>query len=71
MTWDVDFTTRARADLVGLEPDDNEALIDQLVAWTQDGPPRQNSRTMIGIEFYEAVVVFLGVAVFAFRRWRA
>lgn len=56
MTWDVDFATSIRADLVGLEPEVNEALLDKLVVWTEHGPPREGARTMQGITFYEAVV---------------
>jgi hypothetical protein len=56
VTWGVDFTTQARTDLVGLEPDVNETLIDILIAWMEDGPPRENGRVMLGIEFFEAVV---------------
>jgi hypothetical protein len=56
VTWGVDFTTQARTDLVGLEPGVNESLIDTLMAWMADGPPRDNGRVMLGIEFYEAVI---------------
>jgi hypothetical protein len=56
VTWGVDFTTQARTDLVGLEPEVNETLIDLLITWMQDEPPRENGRVMLGIEFFEAVV---------------
>ena len=51
MTWDIDFTTRFRGDLVGLESDADEAIMGVLVGWMSDGPPRENARTMLGIEF--------------------
>jgi hypothetical protein len=56
VTWGVDFTTRARSDLVGLDPEEHEIIIDALLAWSDAGPPRGNDRTMIGITFYEATV---------------
>jgi hypothetical protein len=56
VTWGIDFTTRARSDLVGLGPHEHEAIIDSPVSWSKDGPPRANDRTMIGITFYETTV---------------
>ena len=56
MTWSVDFTTSIRADLVGLEPGVNEALLDALVVWTEHGPPREGARTIRGITFYETII---------------
>jgi len=56
VTWGVDFTTNARADLVGLEPEISEAVTEALVSWTQGGPPRENRRQLGGIVFYEATV---------------
>lgn len=56
MTWEVDFTRRARSDLVGLDAEVHEALIDSLILWTADGPARENARTIIEITFYEATV---------------
>jgi hypothetical protein len=56
VTWGIDFTTRARSDLVGMDPDEHEAIIDSLMAWTADGPPREHGRTLIGITFFEETV---------------
>jgi hypothetical protein len=56
VTWGVDFTSRARSDLVGLHPDEHEAIIDSLVAWSNEGPPHDHGRTLIGITFFEATV---------------
>lgn len=56
MTWEVDFTQRARSDLVGLDAVAGEAVIDALVDWTSHGPPRDNQRTILGITFVEVTV---------------
>ena len=56
MTWDLDFTTRFRADVVGLEPEIDELVMGVLLRWMDAGPPRGNARTMLGIEFYQAPV---------------
>lgn len=56
MTWHVDFTTGVRADLVGLPTEAAGVLTDALVAWLEDGPPRDNQRTLRGIDFYEAII---------------
>lgn len=66
MSWGVDFTTNARADLVGLEPAVSEAVTDVLVAWARDGPPLAGRRELGGIVFYESTVAeryLLGYAV--------
>ena len=56
MTWGVDFTTRARSDLVGMDSGEHEAVIDSLVVWADEGPPRKQGRTLIGITFFEETV---------------
>ena len=43
-------------DLVGLDPDEHEAIIDSLVAWSNDGPPRVHARTLLQVTFYEEPV---------------
>jgi hypothetical protein len=66
VTWDVDFTTQAREDLVGLDSELMEAITDTLIAWLAEGPPRQNERVLADIRFYEASVadrVILGYSV--------
>lgn len=71
MTWDVDFTTEVRADLVGLESVVSEALTDALVGWLDHGPPCQGERTLAGMTFYEEVIAdryVLGYAVDAGRQ---
>lgn len=44
MTWGVDYTSRVRADLVGLDPDVGNAITDMVVAWMAEGPPREHER---------------------------
>lgn len=56
MTWGIDFTSQVRADLVGLEEEASEELTDVLMAWVEDGPPRENRRHLGGFEFFEATV---------------
>jgi mRNA-degrading endonuclease RelE of RelBE toxin-antitoxin system len=56
VTWNIDFTTRFRADVVGLDANTDQAIMDALVEWMSDEPPRENARSMIGIEFYEATI---------------
>ena len=56
MTWDVDFTTRVRADLVGLDESIYDSLFELLVEWSNDGPPLRGERTVGGFTFYEEVV---------------
>jgi mRNA-degrading endonuclease RelE of RelBE toxin-antitoxin system len=56
VTWGVDFTSRVRTDLVGLESDVHDAITETLLDWARNGPPRERGRTMQGIEFYEATV---------------
>jgi hypothetical protein len=57
VTWGVDFTSRARADLVGLQPEVADTITDTLVDWVQNGPPRENERELAGMVFYEASIV--------------
>jgi hypothetical protein len=64
--WGIDFTTQAREDLVGLDPDVMEAITDTLISWLAGGPPRENERVLAGIRFYEASVadqVLLGYTI--------
>lgn len=56
MTWGIDFTSQIRADLVGLEADFVDLLTDTLVEWVQNGPPRENTRELAGMIFYEATI---------------
>lgn len=56
VTWDVDYTTRIRADLVGLDQSVNDALTDLVVEWLDQGPPLRGERTLGGITFYEEMV---------------
>jgi len=56
VTWAVDFTTNARTDLVGLDPEVSEVITDVLVAWAQNGPPLGNRRELGGMVFYESTV---------------
>ena len=57
MTWGVDFTSQARADLVGLDVDASDALTELLVGWMATGPPQENGRQLAGVLFYEATLV--------------
>lgn len=52
----VDYTSRIRADLVGLDPDVSNAITDMVVAWMAEGPPREDERVLAGLTFYEAPV---------------
>ena len=45
-----------RADLVGLKEQTSELLTDTLMAWVENGPPRENGRQLGGIEFFEAMI---------------
>jgi hypothetical protein len=56
VTWDIDVTTRFRADVVGLDAEADAVIMGVLLRWMDSGPPRENARTMLGIEFYEAPV---------------
>lgn len=56
MSWHIDFTSAVRVDLFGLESEATEDLTNALVTWLDDGPPRQNKRTMLGIDFSETVI---------------
>lgn len=56
MTWGIDFTSQIRADLVGLEAEVVDLLTDTLVEWVQDGPPRENTRELAGMTFYEVTI---------------
>ncbi|MGH9918682.1 MAG: hypothetical protein ACRD6W_07435 [Nitrososphaerales archaeon] len=56
MTLGIDFTSRVRADLVGLEEQAGEELTDILMTWVEDGSPRENRRQLGGIEFFEAII---------------
>ena len=56
MTWGIDFTSRVRADVVGLEERDSEELTDTLMVWVENGPPRENRRQLGGVEFFEATI---------------
>lgn len=53
MSWAVDLTDVAQADLVGLEPGVYNAVMDAVNEWTLLGPPRDNRRDMAGMVFYE------------------
>ena len=66
MTWDIDYTTQARADLVGLDVELTEAITDTLIDWLANGPPMGNERTLAGIRFCEATIaerILLGYTV--------
>jgi len=56
VTWAVDFTTNARTDLVGLDPEVSEVITDVLVAWAQNGPLLGNRRELGGMVYYESTV---------------
>jgi hypothetical protein len=56
VTWGIDFTSRVRTDLVGLEEQTSEALTDTLMAWVENGPPRENRRQLGGVEFFETTI---------------
>ena len=56
MSWHLEYSSGVQVDLIGLDIDTSEALTSTLVTWLADGPPRENSRTLLGINFYEAVV---------------
>lgn len=56
MSWDVDFTSAYRSDLVGLEADVDKAITNAILEWLSQGPPRRNPRNMAGTVFYEEVV---------------
>jgi hypothetical protein len=71
VTWDVDYTTQARDDLVGLEAEVSEAITDAVIDWLANGPPRRGERTLGGITFYEETIaerVIVGYAVDEVRR---
>jgi hypothetical protein len=53
VTWAVDFTSQARADLVGLDADVSDALTETLLRWMATGPPQDNGRRLAGVLFYE------------------
>jgi hypothetical protein len=56
VSWQIEFTSGVRVDLVGLDSDATETLTSTLVTWLRDGPPQENRRTLLGMNFYEAVV---------------
>ena len=56
MTWRVDFTDQARADVVGLDTEVSAEITDMLLAWMASGPPRENERVLAGITFYESEI---------------
>jgi hypothetical protein len=56
VTWGIDFTSRVRADLVGLEEPVSQVLTDTLKAWVESGPLRENRRELGGIEFFEVSI---------------
>ena len=56
MSWDVDFSSRIEADLVGLDESVSGALDDLVAGWLDHGPPLQGERTLGGLTFYEEVV---------------
>ena len=57
MTWGVDFTSQARADLVGLDADVSDAVTETLVGWMTTGPPQENGRRLAGVLFFEATLL--------------
>jgi hypothetical protein len=56
VTWGIDFISRVRTDLVGLEEQTSEALTDTLMAWVENRPPRENRRQLGGVEFFETTI---------------
>ena len=56
MSWWVEFTSQARADLVGLDREISEAITDALVEWLEHGPPVRGERKLADITFYEELV---------------
>jgi hypothetical protein len=56
VTWGIDFTSRARSDLVGLDPEVREEIDDDLIAWAEMGPPLENGRLIAGLLVYEHII---------------
>jgi hypothetical protein len=56
VTWNVDYTTQARLDLVGLDSELTEAITDAIVDWLERGPPRRGERVLAGVTFYEETI---------------
>ena len=56
MTWGVDYTTRMKSDLVGIEPEVNTALTEFVADWEHNGPPRSNRRAVGSMELFEELV---------------
>lgn len=56
MTWRIDYTSRVRADLIGLDPEVADTITDLLVAWTVEGPQKGGERVVGGMTIYEHVV---------------
>ncbi len=56
MTWRVFVRAAAEADFENLDPIDQQAVSDELFAWTEKGPPRQTRRDVLGVEMFDDVV---------------
>lgn len=68
MSWRVEFTSQARADLVGLDRQISEAITDALVDWLEHGPPMRGERKLAEITFYEERVAGRVVIGYVVRR---
>ncbi|MGH9269187.1 MAG: hypothetical protein ACRD0D_13565 [Acidimicrobiales bacterium] len=56
MTWRVFVRAAAEADFENLDPADQQAVSGELFAWTDQGPPRQTRRNVLGVEMFDDVV---------------
>ncbi len=53
MTWKVLTTSASEPDFQALGDDDRAAVVDELFAWVEDGPPRSAPRIVGGVLLFD------------------
>jgi mRNA-degrading endonuclease RelE of RelBE toxin-antitoxin system len=54
--WRIFATATADPDFARLTDSERAAVNEDLFAWVENGPPRQNKRTVLDLEVFEEVV---------------
>jgi mRNA-degrading endonuclease RelE of RelBE toxin-antitoxin system len=56
VSWRIFATATADPDFARLTDAERAALNEDLFSWVENGPPRQNKRTVFNVEMFEDVV---------------
>ena len=69
MTWRVFVRASAETDFEALDPGDQAQLAEELLAWVEHGPPRQERRDLLGVEMFNDVVANCRITYYVDETW--